>query len=61
MLNDKFLIKRLLIYFEKLASMFPDTMVYKKSKIKFYGQKYRINHQLRIKQLEKNGYYQQLN
>ncbi len=64
---------RLPIYFEKLTSMFPDTMVYKKSKIKFYGQKSRIiksmplaetmvkNHQLRIKQLEKNGYYQQLN
>jgi len=59
---------RLPIYFEKLASMFPDAMIYKKSRIKFYGQKSRItksmsladamikNHQNRIKQLKKNGW-----
>ncbi len=50
-------------YFEKIASMFPNAMIYKKSKIKFYGQKARItksmslaetmikHHQSRIKQL----------
>ncbi|WP_069470814.1 HipA domain-containing protein [Candidatus Marithrix sp. Canyon 246] len=56
---------RLPIYFEKLASMFPDAMIYKKSRIKFYSQKSRITksisladamikiHQNRIKQLKK--------
>jgi serine/threonine-protein kinase HipA len=64
---------KLPMYFEKLASMFPDTMIYKKSRIKFYGQKSRItksmslaeamikSHQNRMKQLEKNGWYEQLN
>ena len=47
---------RLPMYFEKLASMFPDFMTYSmplaETMIK--------NHQNRIKQLEKNGWYEQL-